>query len=68
MQPIRDIDYVLELKVERDREHKNLKLSQETYAKRVLERFGMTDYCPTACLVASNATLKVHEGPAAKFL
>lgn len=56
MKPIRDIDYVLGLKVEKDKEHKKLKLSQETYAKRVLEWFGMTNYRPTICLVTPNAT------------
>lgn len=38
-----DKDYVLGLKVERDRKHKKLKLSEEMYAKRILEQFGMTD-------------------------
>jgi hypothetical protein len=43
MKLIKNIDYVLRLKVERDRGRKKLELSQETYARRVLEQFGMTD-------------------------
>jgi hypothetical protein len=43
MKPIGDIDYVLGLKVERNRGIKELRLSQETYAKKVLDRFGMAD-------------------------
>lgn len=67
MKPIGDIDYVVGLKVERDRGHKTLKLNQETEAKRVLERFGMTNYWPIACSVAPNATVKAHEGPTTEF-
>jgi hypothetical protein len=47
MKPIGDIDYVLGLKVERNRSCRELKLSQETYARKVLERFGMIDCQPT---------------------
>lgn len=35
MKPIGDINYVLGLKVKKNRERKELKLSQETYAKKV---------------------------------
>lgn len=67
IKPIRDLGYVLGLKVKRDREHKKLKLSEETYAKRVLERFGMTGCHSTACLVTSNTTLEAQKGPAIDF-
>lgn len=68
IKPSGDIDYVLGLKIERNREHKKLKLSQETYARRILEQFGMTDCRPTACSLAPTATLEAHQGPAANFL
>lgn len=68
MKPIGDIDYLLGLKFKRDRERKKLKLSQETYARKVLEKFGMTDYCPTTCVVTPSATVEAHKGPAADFL
>lgn len=45
MKSIEDIDHVLCLNVERKGVHKKLKLSQETYTKKVMERFGMTDCC-----------------------
>lgn len=67
MKLIRDIDYVVGLKVERDNGYKKLKLTHETYAKRVLERFGMTDCRPTACPIVSRATLEAHEGPTAEY-
>lgn len=54
--------------VERDKEHKKLKLSEETYARRILEWFGMTVCPPTVCLIVPSATLKAHEGPSADFL
>jgi hypothetical protein len=67
MKPIRDIDYILGLKVERNKSCRELKLSQGTYAKKVLERFGMIDCRPTSCLVAPNTTLEVHKGIAIDF-
>jgi hypothetical protein len=67
MKPIRDIDYVLGLEVKRYTEHKILKISQETYAKKVLERFGMIDCCPFTCPVTPSAILEAHEGPAVDF-
>lgn len=67
MKPIGDIDYVLRLKVKRDREHEKLKLSQETYGRKVLEKFGMKDCWPTTCLVIPSAILEAHKGPAADF-
>lgn len=53
--------------VERDREHKKLKLTQETYARKVLEKVEVTNCCPTTCLVISNTTLNAHEGPVVDF-
>lgn len=67
MKPIGDIDLDLRLKVEKDREHKKLKLSQELYTKIVLKQFGMTNCRPTACLVAPSANLKAHKGSIADF-
>lgn len=67
MKPIGDIDYVLGLKVERNRRIRELRLSQETYAKKVLDRFGMADSRPINCPVAPNTTLEVHEGTPAEF-
>lgn len=67
MKPIGDIDYVLSLKVERNRGNRELKLSHETYAKKVLGRFGMTHCQPTTCPVAPITTLKVHKGTAVEF-
>lgn len=68
MKLIEDIDYVFGLEVKRDRERKKLKLSQETYLRKVLERFGMTNCCPTTCLVIPNATMEAHERLAVDFL
>lgn len=68
MKPIGDIDYVLGLKVERNRGCRELKLSQDAYAKKVLERFGMTNCQPTSCLVAPSTTLEVHKGIVVDFL
>jgi hypothetical protein len=59
--PRGDIDYVLGLKVERIKSCRELKLSQEMYARKVLERFTMTDCQPTTCPVAPNTTLEVHK-------
>lgn len=68
MKLTRDIKYVLGLKVERNRECKKLKLSEERYTKKILERFGILECHPTTCPVTSNAILEVHQGPATNFL
>lgn len=68
MKPIEDIDYILGLKVERDRMHKKIILSQETYANKVLEWFGITNCSSSTYLVTSSATLEAHKGAAAAFL
>lgn len=68
MKPIGYLDYVCVHKVKRDMEHKKLKLNQETYAKRILEWFGMTNCCLTTCSVTTSATLEAHEGIATNFL
>lgn len=67
MKPIKDIDYVVGVKVERNRVHKKLKLSQEMYTNKILEEFRMTNYCPIASLVALRANLEVHEGLVVNF-
>lgn len=67
MKLIGDIVYVLGLKVKWNTSNMELKLSQETYAKKVLERFGLTDYRPTICLVAPSTTLEVHKGAIVDF-
>lgn len=64
---IGDIDYVLCLKIERDRVHKKLKLNKEIYAKKVLERFWMMDCWPTTCPITPSASLEVHKGPTLDF-
>lgn len=67
MKPIGDIDNVFGLKVKQDRVHKKLKLSQEKYAKKFLERFGMMDCCPTTYPVIPNTSWKVHKGLVVDF-
>lgn len=44
------------------------KPSQETYAKKVLERFGMTNCQPTTCPITPNTTLQAHKGTIVDFL
>lgn len=60
---IGDIDYVAGLKVKRDMECKKLKLSEEKYARKVLERFGITDCCLITCPITPSATLDIHKQP-----
>lgn len=67
IKPIGDLDYVLGLKVERDRERKKFKLSQEIYARKVLKRFEMTNCHPIACLVSPSASFEVHKGLVVDF-
>lgn len=67
MKPKGDIDYVLGLKVESNRKRREIKFSQETYAKKVLERFRMTNCQPTTCPVAPSTTLETHKGTTLDF-
>lgn len=67
MKSIGDIDYVLGLKIKRNRKQKKFKFNEESYARKVLERFGMTDCHPITCSVIPNASLEVHKGQAVDF-
>ena len=46
MKDLGDANFVLGIKIHRDRDHKLLGLSQKAYIDRVLERFGMASCKP----------------------
>ena len=67
MKPIGDVSFVLGVRIERDRDAKSMTLSQSTYAKTVLERFGMMDCRPVHTPAAAGTTLDVNEVGAVEY-
>lgn len=65
---IRDMDYVLTFKIGCNKVHKKLNLSQETYVKKILVHFEMTNCQPIACPFLPSTSLEVHKGPAVHFM
>ena len=55
--------YILRVKIDRDRSKKLLFLSQETYIKRILERFNMSDCKPMATPISKGQTLSLKMCP-----
>ena len=63
MKDIGEADYILGVKIFRDRSRKILGLSQQTYVKKVLERFQMSDCKPIDTPIAKNESLSQNMCP-----
>jgi hypothetical protein len=63
MKDMGEADYILGVKIFRDRSRKILGLSQQTYIKKVLERFQMSDCKPIDTPIAKNESLSQNMCP-----
>lgn len=63
MKDMGEASYVLGVKITRDRPKRLLALSQETYIKKILERFHMTDCKPVDIPVAVGESLSSEMSP-----
>ena len=63
MKDMGEADYILGVKIFRDRLKKILGLSQQTYVKKVLERFQMSDCKPIDTPIAKNESLSQNMCP-----
>jgi hypothetical protein len=63
MKDMGEADYILGVKIFRDRSKKILGLSQQTYVKKVLERFQMSDCKPIDTPIAKNESLSQNMCP-----
>uniref|UniRef100_A0A2N9HL28 CCHC-type domain-containing protein n=1 Tax=Fagus sylvatica TaxID=28930 RepID=A0A2N9HL28_FAGSY len=63
MKDMGEADYILGVKIFRDRSKKILGLSQQTYIKKVLERFQMSDCKPIDTPIAKNESLSQNMCP-----
>jgi hypothetical protein len=63
MKDMGETDYILGVKIFRDRSKKILGLSQQTYIKKVLERFQMSDCKPIDTPIAKNESLSQNMCP-----
>jgi hypothetical protein len=63
MKDMGEADYILGVKIFRDRSKKILDLSQQTYIKKVLERFQMSDCKPIDTPIAKNESLSQNMCP-----
>ena len=66
MKDMGEADYILGVKILRDRSKKLLGLSQQTYIKKVLERFQMHNCKPIDTPVAKNVSLSLDMCPKTK--
>ena len=63
MKDMGEVDYILGVKIFRDCSKKILGLSQQTYIKKVLERFQMSDCKPIDTPIAKNESLSQNMCP-----
>ena len=63
MKDLGEANYILEVKIQRDRSRRVLALSQEPYIKKVLERFRMVDCKPMDTPIAKGETLSLKMCP-----
>lgn len=63
MKDMGEASYILGVKITRDQSRRFLSLSQETYLKKILERFGMQDCKPIDTPVEKNASLSISMSP-----
>ena len=60
MKYMSEIAYILGVKINKDRSKKLLSLSQETYIKRIFERFNMSDCKPMITSISKRQSLSLE--------
>ncbi|KAL0376232.1 UNVERIFIED_CONTAM: Retrovirus-related Pol polyprotein from transposon TNT 1-94 [Sesamum calycinum] len=63
MKDMGETSYVIGIKIHRDRSRCILRLSQETYINRVLERFQIKDCSPSVAPIVKGDKLNLNKGP-----
>jgi len=63
MKDMGEADYILGVKIKRDRSKKLLALSQENYIQKILERFHMSSCKPVYTPISKNKTLSLNMYP-----
>src|SRR5271170_6857875 len=57
MKDLRELQYFLEIQVQRNRSKRQLHINQSGYISSILERFGMEDSKPALTSIATNTAL-----------
>ena len=63
MKDLGEAQFILGIQIERDRANRILYLSQETYIKKVIERFGMSDCKPVSTPLEAGMKLSKLDSP-----